>query len=401
MGPVPTSHPRREERAATPRAQVRVDWRAVPAIDSALIDAWSALAADAADANAFAEPWMLRPALDAFAHGHEARVALVYDGDRLIGFAPLTRSRPGRLPVDAAVLWGHYNAFLAAAVAATGEEQRMWGALIDALPAGALDAPFLRLPGMVEGSAMHAGLCAAAAARGLPVEIEKRTVRAMLATDLAPDAYWDEAVRATKRKELRRQWARLGEEGVLTTDRLSADADIAPWIEEFLSLESSGWKGANASALASQTDTATFFRAAMRAGHARGRVAITALRLDGRAIAMLITLIAQGSDAPAGYSFKTAFDEAYARFSPGVLLQRESLSLLHERGLAFIDSCAAQDHPMIDSLWRERRAVLTLCLPQPGARNRLIYNGTMAATRGWHMVKQLARRTPKDQDRHP
>jgi CelD/BcsL family acetyltransferase involved in cellulose biosynthesis len=378
-------------------ASVHVEWRAPVAIDDATLAAWSAL--PVADANVFAEPWMVRPALDAFAAtANGAVIALVRECDRLIGVAPLARTRPGRLPVDACALWTHHNAFLGAAAAAAGEEARFWGALIDSLPASPpasrLAAPMIAAAGIVADSALHRGLIAAAAQRDLPLDEERRTVRAMLATDLPPDAYWDSAVRAKKRKELRRQWARLNEEGVLATDRLTADADIAPWIEEFLALELAGWKGANGSALASQADTTAFFRAALAQGHALGRVAFTALRLDGRAIAMLVTLMSGG----AGYSFKTAFDEAYARYSPGVLLQRESLSLLAEQRLAFIDSCAAQDHPMIDSLWRERRTVLTLTLPQPGALNRLIYRGTTAATRGWHMVKRVARAPAKDQE---
>ena len=57
------------------------------------------------------------------------------------------------------------------------------------------------------------------------------------------------------------------------------------------------------------------------------------------------------------YSYKTAFDEAYARFSPGVLLQREALSLVEDPQISWIDSCAAPDHAMIDHIWRERRAI--------------------------------------------
>ena len=59
------------------------------------------------------------------------------------------------------------------------------------------------------------------------------------------------------------------------------------------------------------------------------------------------------------FSFKTAFDEAFSRFSPGVLLQIENYALLDRPGLAWADSCAAPDHPMIDSLWT---ALLIICL---------------------------------------
>ena len=60
---------------------------------------------------------------------------------------------------------------------------------------------------------------------------------------------------------------------------------------------------------------------------------------------------------PGAFSFKTAFDERFARFSPGVLLQRENLALLEREGVDWCDSCASADHPMIDHFWRERRAI--------------------------------------------
>ena len=43
----------------------------------------------------------------------------------------------------------------------------------------------------------------------------------------------------------------------------------------------------------------------------------------------------------------------YARFSPGVLIQLENLKILDRGDVAWMDSCAVQDHPMIDSLWTE------------------------------------------------
>lgn len=76
-----------------------------------------------------------------------------------------------------------------------------------------------------------------------------------------------------------------------------------------------------------------------------------ALDLDERPLALLINFF-----APPGFSFKTAFDEDYARFSPGVLLQQANLDLLDDPAIAWVDSCAAPGHPMIDSVWRERRA---------------------------------------------
>lgn len=297
----------------------------------------------------------------------------------------------GRVPVRVALGWGHPNSFLSTLLVAEGQACGFWLRLIPAIADGPLSAPILSCDGVPEGSRIHLGLIEASRQLGLPLSIEGSVTRAMLATQMDPDAYWDESVRAKKRKELRRQWARLNEQGVLATDQLSAATGataVEGWITEFLRLEASGWKGSNGSSLSSNADTDAFFRAAMLAAHANGQLEITALRIDGRAIAMLITLFS----GQAGFSFKTAFDEDYARFSPGVLLQRESLAILSQRRLNWIDSCAAQDHPMIDSLWRERRTVLTVALPLPGTLNRMTFSAAQAAKRLWHAAKRLRAR---------
>lgn len=360
-----------------------------------LLPEWGDLAARAADPNVFAEPWMIAAGLGCtLGELPQSIVTRAADG-RATGFAMIQPAmRYGRLPLPHVRLWSHPNCFGATATAGAGDESTMWQGLVGEVSRLHPSAMLLALPGIVEGSALHRGLIDAAAALDLPIVTEDSVTRALLATDLDPEAYWEQAVRGKKRKELRRQWARLGEEGTLTVDQLTPESDIASWISEFLKLELGGWKGANGSALGSAPETERFFRDAMTAAHERGAVAMTALRIDGWAIAILVTLLSGG----AGFSFKTAFDESYARFSPGVLLQRESLSLLRDLDLDWIDSCAAQDHPMIDSLWTGRRTVLTLALPLPGARSRIAFDAIQAATRLWHAMKPrqsgLAGRSP-------
>ena len=102
----------------------------------------------------------------------------------------------------------------------------------------------------------------------------------------------------------------------------------------------------------------------------RGRLERLDLALDGVPIAMLATLIAP----PGAFSFKTAFDEHYARFSPGVLLQLENLAMLDRAGIEWTDSCAVQGHPMIDSLWRERRALGRFSIAIGGSARRAVFD---------------------------
>ena len=92
--------------------------------------------------------------------------------------------------------------------------------------------------------------------------------------------------------------------------------------------------------------------------------------------------------APGSFSFKTAFDEDYARFSPGVLLQIENLALLEHSGIAWCDSCAVEGHPMIDSLWTGRRSVGRYSVAIGGSGRRAIFGALLKA--------ELARSAPRE-----
>jgi hypothetical protein len=141
---------------------------------------------------------------------------------------------------------------------------------------------------------------------------------------------------------------------------------VAAWAQEFLALERRGWKGAAGSALASDPRTETLFLEALAGAARHGRLERLAIRLDDRPLAMLASFVTP----PGAFSFKTAFDEDFARFSPGVLLQRENLALLSRSGVHWADSCAAADHPRIDHIWRERREIVRLSIGIGGALRR-------------------------------
>ena len=77
---------------------------------------------------------------------------------------------------------------------------------------------------------------------------------------------------------------------------------------------------------------------------------------------------------PGAFSFKTTFDENYSRYSPGVLLQHENLAILEREEIAWSDSCAAANHPMIDHIWRERCAVGKFSIAIGGRLRRALFN---------------------------
>jgi CelD/BcsL family acetyltransferase involved in cellulose biosynthesis len=331
---------------------------------------WQSLAACASEPNSFSEWWFVAASVRHLADD-SVRLAEVRQGTRLIGVLPLVIERHyGRVPVRYVQNWRHHHQFLGAPLVQEGKEEDFWRALLGALDGAAWAPGFLHLRDLPEDGRLHMALITSAAAMGRPAPTVYRETRAFLQTSLSPDDYYSQTVRKKKRKELARLRNRLAELGSLTTRRFSAGDSLSAWCDAYLKLEQSGWKGQEGSALACRAATSGFFRDALTGADERGHLQLLALELDGQPIAMLVNFLA----APGSFSFKTAFDEAYARFSPGVLLQIDNLAILEQPGIEWMDSCAAEQHPMIESLWAERRSLIRVTIPLRGAQRRLAFS---------------------------
>lgn len=336
----------------------------------AMIAQWDDLARQCNDPNPFFESWYLLPAIDSLAGSGQVELACLFVDGALAGLMPLARSGSyyGK-PVPHLAAWSHPNAFCGLPLVAKGHERPFWRALFGALDRLPGLTAFLHLAELPGEGPMADALREVLAEQLRPSAIVVEAERAMLASQLSPEDYFVASMSGKKRKELRRQANRLAEEGELAFTRHSDTAEIAEWIEQFLALERAGWKGAQGSALGSADATAQLFRQALAGAAERGRLERLALTLDGRPIAMLANFITP----PGAYSFKTAFDEDFARYSPGVLLQRENLTLLARSDIAWCDSCAAADHPMIERIWREKRRVTCTNIAIGGGLRRTLF----------------------------
>lgn len=339
--------------------------------DAAAVRRWDDLAAVASTPNPFFESWYLLPALRRFDPKGSIEILRLERGGELVGLMPMTRAwRYGRWPFPHLANWLHANCFLGAPLVARGAESAFWRALFAWADAHAGPALFLHLATMPLDDALAEALFASGRAGDRRVEIVQHSQRAMLCSDLSPGDYLQQSVPGKKRKEFRRQHARLSEQGRLTFERHVDGKGLAVWIDHFLALEQQGWKGRAGRALACADETELMFREAMNEAARRGKLERLALYVDGRPIAVLANFVTP----PAAFSFKTAFDESFARFSPGVLLQLENLALLEREDIDWCDSCAAADHPMIDSLWTERRPVGRISIAIGGSARRAAFD---------------------------
>lgn len=144
---------------------------------------------------------------------------------------------------------------------------------------------------------------------------------------------WDAYLAGRSRKfvkDLRRLRRRLGEHGAVELAVHSDLAGVDAALEEFVALESSGWKDGAGTAIASRAASRAFYAQIARWAAERGWLRLAFLRLDGRAIAAELDLACAG----ALYSLKCGFDPDYRAFGPGQLLTQDCLRLAFDEGLA-------------------------------------------------------------------
>ena len=330
------------------------------------IQAWEELALAALEPNPFYESWMLMPALSSFGRDKDLRIVLVFASDQaqpskppvLSGMFPLERrSRYKGIPVKTLSLWKHLFCFLCTPLIRAECAQECLSAFFDWLASDSNPSPLMEFNFIAGEGPFQRLLVGQFHNRSSLTFVSESFVRALFRPAADADTYLRQAISRGHRKDMNRKQRRLSEMGQLEYKMLELDQDPGSWIEEFLQVESSGWKGAERSAFASKEEYRNFFINAARGAHRRGRLMILASRVAGRPVAMKCNFLAgRGS-----FAFKIAFDEDYAHFSPGMLLEIENIRRLHATAdIGWMDSCAVPDHFMINRLWPDRRIIQTV-----------------------------------------
>jgi CelD/BcsL family acetyltransferase involved in cellulose biosynthesis len=368
----------RARRTAVPAAGV-----IAPAEAAAIREAWARLAANAAEDNVFFHPDFALPAIGCFGHDR-VRLAAIARGDGLLAAAPFVESRLGHI-APAVRLWSHdYGPNGAPLLEAANpyEAARALLAAIAPAPSGrAVIVPDLPL----EGPAAAALARAARATRRSTSVLARRT-RAAIVRDEAGAGDAKRGLSHHRRHEYARLLRRLGETGTVEIDTASEPEAVAAQLEEFLALEAAGWKGQGGTALASTAERAAFARTAVAAG-AGGAARIHSLRVDRRVIAALVTLVGGATAC----TWKIAYDEAFARFSPGAQVLLAAIrDLAAHPSIAVIDSCAGPNHALADPLFADRMAMGTLVISPVG--EGALYRAGLAAAKVEAAAKDQARR---------
>lgn len=331
-----------------------------PSQAEAWLDDWRRLAETCIEPNVFLEPDFALPAARHLAR--TPRFLFIWDGSAeqrtLVGLCPLAHSGPGE-GFFPARLWTHNQAPLGTPLLAAGRAKEALNAIFSWCRTHFGAGAGLIFPMLPQDGAIARLLRESADAEGREILTLHAHRRACLSGGQEPQQYLDASITSKRRRKLKRARKLLEAQGALTFQIANAPEEARTATDSFLDLEAKGWKGRRGTAFLKSAEGAAFAREAATKLAASGKCMVVSLTLNAQALAMGLVL-KSGNRA---FWWKIAYDEAFAHYSPGVLLALElTRFLLSDTRIALTDSCADANHPMIDHIWTERMGIADILI---------------------------------------
>ena len=328
---------------------------------------WDELAAAALEPNPSYESWMLLPALRALPPAAAVRCVLVWErsgptaATRLVGLLPFQRFRSIRgLPAPMLSSWCHSSFLLGSPLVRADCAQDSLRTLLDWIAEGeerVAAVEFRYLPG---DGAFYGLLARELRERQWKETVTRTYSRALLRKAETADRYLENALSKNDRHSMARRERRLRALGDVTRVAMGLRDDPGLWLNDLLRLEAGGWKGKSGGAFACDEAQHRFVIEALTAAHARQRLKIFGVDLNDVPLSRQAVLIAGSSS----YAYRTAYDEAYARYGPGIMVAIDTIRAFHDLpGIDCMDSLTAPDNEMLNRLWLDRRTVHSIMVP--------------------------------------
>lgn len=324
----------------------------------ALADEWDNLCRSATEPNIFYEPWMLLPALE---HLSTEPVRLVLVRNRegiLIGLFPIAPEQGyRRLPISSSRLWKYSHCFLCTPIVRAGAERECISEFLKWASTGDESGKLLRFETVAGDGPFYSSLSEVLSSDKRGNEELDIYHRAVMQTELSAEEYLQRSLTAKQLRNLRRTRKRLSELGEVEYKVLPPSTSPDAWIEHFLRLEQSGWKGEEGTALACSENDRLFFEKIIRNAHERGQLLMTSLELGGTPVAMDTAFVSGGLC----FGFKCAYDDNFSSYSPGKLLHLENIkNLLEHDEIRSFDSCMSPEASLSNCPWNERRVIRSI-----------------------------------------
>lgn len=342
-----------------------------------LKEEWNRLASNAIERSPSSEAWMLIPALRYLLSGEEIRVLLVFAEsgrsdarEELCGVFALEICKKYKgLTLPVVRLWNHRYSLSPVPLVHGSLAADCLRALFRWVKSEFSGPVLFEFPELRSESAFVNVLTDLLREDELESRITEMHSRAFFRPRQNADTYLSAISTGHHRHEMRRQERRLAEMGQLNFRHAKTNEEVTAWLNEFVALESSGWKGRHGTAFGSKAGDLAFLEEVVHAAAQREELMLLGLWLDDKPLALKLNFLC----GEGGYTFKIAYDEAYAKYSPGVLLELENIRETHAKPeVRWLDSLALPNHPMANRLWLDRTAIVTLLVAPGRPAGRII-----------------------------
>jgi CelD/BcsL family acetyltransferase involved in cellulose biosynthesis len=320
-----------------------------PAEMAGLQTAWADLCGRCLEDNVYYTPTYAGALLATVARHDAVKFIAAHDGPNLVALLPVVLARSAAsILVPSGRAWMTDYTFGTLPLIDKTDSAVAAHALLDGLRR--VNAGEWLLPAMnIDGPTCKA-LGDALSERGFPWSNLGRFERASISTGRSFEDHLSACISSKRRRDLERCKRRLEEAGEVRHEVHTAGEGLDQAVAAFLQLEASGWKGKRGTALASQPDSKSFAEKVFAGSDISLRKRVDLLVLNGRPVAAGMILFSGNT----GFTIKGAYDEAYAKFSVGLLLEMEVIrSFLSEAWASRLDAATAGDH-VIDQFWPDR-----------------------------------------------
>jgi CelD/BcsL family acetyltransferase involved in cellulose biosynthesis len=325
---------------------------------------WRELLASRADSAPFVDEDWVAAWSQAFGPS-EPLVACDWDGGRLVGLGVLQSLSESWAGQRTAVVQSLTNVessrfeFLSSC-GRRDVQERLWQALCTA---GRWDV--IRVDRVPEDSpTLSAGIAVADRLGWNPV-VEDALVSPWRPLP-RPPAAWDEGLKRKFKANLRNRERRLEALGAVAFSVIGAGTDQAAALETFYTLEASGWKGRQGTAIARQAGTKAFYDGLWERTTRDWWIPI--LSLAGRPVAAQLIRVRERTL----FLLKTAYDPEFAPYAPGQLLTARVMRYGIDHGMQALDFLG--DTMTWKQDWEPRlRRHYRISLFAPSTRGRYAY----------------------------
>ena len=283
-----------------------------------LLSEWSRLAERCVEDNVYYSPRYALALLESVSLSANVKFVTALDGDLLVALLPVVVSPlpiPGLRPAGRA--WQTPFTFGCMPLLDRSCPDEAAAALLEGL--ARLKGGDWVIPQINADGPTSRALIGALESRRTPWVSRNAFERASIKAGPTFEQHMQDHVGAKRRRDLARNRRRLEELGTVAHQSFTSGAELDGAVEAFLKIEASGWKGQRGTALDCAKETRAFARKAFGSNGAESICRADLLLLDGKPIAAGMMVFS----GQTGFTVKGAYDESYAAFGAGLLLEVE------------------------------------------------------------------------------